>query len=90
MRVATSGMKPVFRPLTRVGCTRRLARGVPDEWPSRRRKSPNRTRLTGQLTLLFCAFRLPSGEPVGANRKEPALSCYLALEAYDLMPRIAI
>ena len=53
MRVATSGMKPVFRPLTRVGCTRRLAIGVPDEWPSRRRKSPNRTRLTGQLTLFF-------------------------------------
>lgn len=43
-----------FRIAVRVGCTRRLATGVPDEWPSRRRGQPHRrhrTRLTGQLAF---------------------------------------
>src|SRR5690606_4485365 len=35
---------------TRVGCSRRPAMGVPDEWPSRRGNPSDRTRLTGRLT----------------------------------------
>ena len=46
--------KPVFRPAARVGCSRRLAIGVPDEWPSR--GNPDRTRLIGRLTFPF-SFR---------------------------------
>ncbi len=46
-----SGMR--FRIAVRVGCLRRAATCVPDEWPSRRgaRPSRHRTRLTGQLAF---------------------------------------
>ena len=37
-RARKRGARSVFRPATRVGCLRRLAMGVPDEWPSRRGK----------------------------------------------------
>ena len=50
-RARKRGARSVIRPATRVGCLRRLAMGVPDEWPSRRRKPPDRTRLTGQLAI---------------------------------------
>jgi len=33
------GARSVFRPATRVDCSRRPAMGVPDEWPSRRETS---------------------------------------------------
>src|SRR5271165_6195346 len=41
-------------PVARVGCLRRPATGVPEEWPSRRGDEPRpyRTRLTGRLALL--------------------------------------
>ena len=61
-----------FRATIRVGCRRRPATGVPDEWPSSAVRRMDRTRLTGHLTLisiknwLFCrgtgvirASRLP-------------------------------
>jgi hypothetical protein len=38
-------------PAVRVGCSKRRATGVPEEWPSRvgPRPAPHRTRLTGRL-----------------------------------------
>ena len=45
------GSRPVSGPVIRVGCARRPATGVPEEWPSRGGKPPYRTRLTGQLAL---------------------------------------
>ncbi len=45
------GARSVFRPATRVDCSRRSAMGVPDEWPSRRGNPPDRTRLTGRLVI---------------------------------------
>ena len=39
-------------PDPRVGRVRRSATIVPEEWPSRGRKAPDRTRLTGHLALL--------------------------------------
>ena len=40
-------------PVARVGCLRRPATGVPEEWPSRRgdKPRPYRTRLTGRLAF---------------------------------------
>ena len=40
-------------PAARVGCSRRPATGVPEEWPSRRGDEPRpyRTRLTGRLAF---------------------------------------
>src|SRR5262249_20418399 len=43
----------------RVGCSRRCASGVPDEWPSRRGDPPDRTRLIGRLTPLAPRLILP-------------------------------
>ena len=41
-----------FRSVVRVGCRRRMATSVQDEWlPRRTQVRPYRTRLTGQLTL---------------------------------------
>ncbi len=45
------GARSVFRPATRVDCSRRPAMDVPDEWPSRRGNPPDRTRLTGRLVI---------------------------------------
>ena len=45
------GTRSVFRPATRVDCSRRSAMGVPDEWPSRRGNPSDRTRLTGRLVI---------------------------------------
>ena len=41
-------------PAARVGCSRRPATGVPEEWPSRRgdKPRPYRTRLTGRLAFI--------------------------------------
>ena len=69
----TCGVEPIFRPATRVDCLRRLVTNVPDEWPSRRGNSPNRTRLTGRLVLFCCrsTAKLARCEPVawcGASR----------------------
>jgi hypothetical protein len=45
-----------FHAVTRVGCYRRLATAVADEWPSRRGNPPNRTRLTDRLDFI-CGSR---------------------------------
>ena len=54
-RIGTTGARarPVSRLVVRVGCSRRSATVVPEEWPPRssRRLGPYRTRLTGRLTL---------------------------------------
>ena len=42
-----------FRATIRVGCRRRPATGVPDEWPSSAVRRMDRTRLTGHLVLSF-------------------------------------
>jgi len=42
-----------FQTAARVGCTRRAATRVPDEWPSRGGNPAHRTRLTGRLTFSF-------------------------------------
>jgi hypothetical protein len=47
----TRDARSVFRLATRVGCLRRPAMGVPDEWPSRRGNPSDRTRLTGRLVF---------------------------------------
>ena len=56
-RARKRGARSVIRPATRVGCLRRPAMGAPDEWPSRRRKPSDRTRLTGQLAISLLTRR---------------------------------
>jgi len=43
-----------FRTTIRVGCRRRSATDVPDEWPYSAACRMDRTRLTGHLVLFFC------------------------------------
>ena len=55
-RIGTMRRKPGLfpAPVVRVGCLRRLATGVPEEWsprPCSRGHGPYRTRLTGRLTF---------------------------------------
>src|SRR5215217_7209433 len=52
-RIGTTGAcaRPVSRLVVRVGCSRRLATAVPEEWSPRQGSPwPYRTRLTGRLT----------------------------------------
>ena len=50
---ARADARTLVQVAVRVGCLRRRATGVPEEWPSRAgfRLAPHRTRLTGRLTL---------------------------------------
>ncbi len=74
-RARKRGARCVSRPAARVGCLRRSAMGVPDEWPSRRGNSPDRTRLTGRLVLFLsppaCAMNSSSPfSPCGARLRQ--------------------
>jgi len=58
MTRAPQGAQACSGPVVRVGCSRRLATGVPEEWPSRRgQPRPSRTRLTGRLALFAIIAR---------------------------------
>jgi hypothetical protein len=50
-------------PAVRVGCSKRRATGVPEEWPSRARHplAPHRTRLTGRLICKGARRQPPPG-----------------------------
>jgi hypothetical protein len=61
-----SGRPGAIPPAARVGCLRRRASGVPDEWPSRRGDPPDRTRLIGRLTFDR------RDHPLGGLEKRPA------------------
>ncbi len=56
-------LQPVCGPVVRVGCTRRPATGVPDEWSSG--GNAHRTRLTDRLAFLL------SGRPLWTGRETP-------------------
>jgi hypothetical protein len=57
-RAGGFGPRVCFRTVLRVGRARRPATDVPDEWSSMARKSRDRTRLTGRLTLYLFLISL--------------------------------
>jgi hypothetical protein len=60
-------------PVARVGCSRRSATGVPEEWPSRRgdKPRPYRTRLTGRLAFLSFLVQTRGGSDPTDGAFEP-------------------
>jgi hypothetical protein len=69
------GARFVFRPAARVDCSRRSAMGVPDEWPSRRGNSPDRTRLTGRLVFASAVSRGTKLAHARARRRQNRCIC---------------
>ena len=74
MRLLASapGSPGVIPAAARVGCSRRRASGVPDEWPSRRGNPPDRTRLIGRLTPERLAHRILRSLAKRAQRARPS------------------
>ena len=92
-RIGTTGVRarPVSRLVVRVGCSRRSAMAVPEEWsprPRSRNSGPYRTRLTGRLTPSFHSLSTGRYSPEsGANRWSAYGSLTLSDSHGDHMPR---
>ena len=69
-RARKRGARSVFRPATRVDCSRRSAMGVPDEWPSRRETSRQNPayRPAGNFSFRFSGVTAAIGTFSGAAR----------------------
>jgi len=83
-----------FRATIRVGCRRRPATGVPDEWPSSAVRRMDRTRLTGHLVISFLmpiTDRRGPAPPSNVQSRDPpyprsAMDCAKYLSASSCVP----